>query len=480
MYFNHAFRKSFLAKWTQEVVPAAPGPQELAPSGSVIDQLTSGSTNNLAPGQIGLFDANTYQAINPSGPNPTNSGKPFILAQGSYFTKDKIGPYHGGYQESVKSKVINPKYISKVFLTCSTPPVNQIKDIEIGKVECGKTYRLRIDLKGSPALRFLSHNLYRTLDAFTGCCTDDCSATCTGAIVDPTIVAIKWAKQALEFPLLTNFLRVTVYDWDGAEVAASEDFNTVGEFVAELDAYVPNTEEDFNDCDIKAKVRFEVAYLETKFGYCTFTPTDFYELQPLELYASVVDESGDPCNVQCVGITGTWNNGVYTPDVQEPVQAQGVGETVLRNLILDGRYRQEAYPDSSRVDHLRMREIEANPVLATVDRNSFFNSINILHSVPRFNNPTGTFDNDQYLLTIYLEEGANATTFINQLQAILDHCCPGLEIEQYCAGAEGGGAVPAGPLGDGAYPNYGNCACSLVSAAVPALPNTETTTQAQG
>jgi hypothetical protein len=72
--------------------------------------------------------------------------------------------------------------------------------------------------------------------------------------------------------------------------------------------------------------------------------------------------------------------------------------------------------------------------------------------------------------------------FINQLQAILDYCCPGLEIEQYCAGAEGAAAppAPAGPLGDGAYPNYGNCTCTLVSEDVPALPNTETTTQPQG
>ena len=474
MYFNHAYRKSFLAAY--EVIPAAPGPQELAPSGSVISQLTSGSTINLLPGQIGLFDANTYQAF--SG---TNNGKPFILAQGSYFTKDKIGPYHGGYQESVKSKVINPKYISKVFLTCSTPPTNQVKDIEIGKVECGKTYRLRIDLKGSPALRFLSHNIYRTLDAFSGCCTDDCSATCTGAIVDPTIVAIQWAKQSIENPILTNFLKVSVTDSTGDLVGSYDPEytggdpliqNTVSGFVALVDQYPVDTETDFNDCDLKAKVTFEVAYLETKFGYCTFTPTDFYELQPLQLYASVVDESGDPCNVQCVSITGTWTNGVYTPDIQEPVQAQGVGETVLRNLILDGRYRQEAYPDSSRVEHLRMREIEANPVLATVDRNSFFNSINILHSVPRFNNPTGTFDNDQYLLTIYLEEGAQAASFIEQLQDILDYCCPGLQIEQYCAGAEGDG---------GEYPQYGNCNCSLVSEAVPAIPApTEAPVEPQG
>lgn len=433
MYFSHAFRKSFLGAKTQN---------------DELNQATTGSTADLVAGQIGLFDAKTYQAF-----TGDNGGKPFILAQGSYYklTKDKIGPYHGGYQESVKSKVINPKYISRVFTTCGKPSQNQIKDIEIGKIECGKTYRLRIDLKGSPALRFLSHNLYRTLDAFSGCCTDDCTAVCTGAIVDPTIVAIQWAKQALEFPLLTNFLKVTVYDWDGGEVAASEDFNTVGEFVEALNAYVPNTEEDFNDCDIKAKVRFEVAYLETKFGYCTFTPTDFYELQPLQLFASVVDESGDPCNVQCVHITGTWANGVYTPDVQEPAQAEGVGETILRNLILDGRYRQEAYPDSSRVDHLRMREIEANPGLQLVNRNGLYSSVNILHNVPRFNNPTGTFDNDQYLLTIYFENNVDASAFVDQLSDIINVCCPGLEVEDYCTHPTD---LPA-----------------------PGIPNTETTTQ---
>lgn len=434
MYFSHAFRKSFLAakKTVQNV--------------QVLDQRTSGSTADLTAGQIGLFDAKTYQAF-----TGDNGGKPFILAQGSYFTKDKIGPYHGGYKESVKSKLINPKYISRVFTTCGKPSQNQIKDVSIGDIECGKTYRLRLDLKGSPALRFVSHNLYRTLDAFSGCCTDDCTATCTGAKVDPTIVAILWGKQAVENPLITNFLKVTVTDWDGGVVAKYDPeipasvgttFKTVPEFVAALNAYPPNTSEDFSDCDIKAKVTFEVAYIETKFGYCTFTPTDFYELQPLQIYASVVDESGDPCNVQCVSITGTWKDGIYTPDTQEPEQAEGVGETILRNLILDGRYRQEAYPDSSRVEHLRMREIEANPVLESVNRNGFYSSVNILHNVPRFYNPTGTFDNDQYLLTIYFENSVDASDFVDQLEEIINVCCPGIEVEHYCT--QPGGLPPGG------------------------------------
>lgn len=468
MYFNHAFRKSFLS--TYYVNPAL-GPAGVPP-GAVLSHIgvttPNGSTADLSAGQIGLFDAQTYQSF-----TNANSGKPFILAQGSYFklTSDKIGPVHGGYQESVKSKVINPKYITRVFTTCSTPPVNEIKEICVCKVECGKTYRLRLDLKGSPALRFLSHNIYRTLDAFTGCCTDDCSATCTGALVDPTIVTIKWAKQVVENPIVSQFFQVEVLDWDGNTVADSSS-GTTAEFLADLDAYVPNTTEDFSDTDLKSCIRLTVAYIDTKFGNCTFTPTDFYEVQPLRVFASMTDETGEPCNVQCVTISGQVDaNGNLTPAYQEPLQAQGLGETVLRDMILTGRYRQEAFPDSSRVESLRMREIEANPGLATIDRNGFYNSINILHSVPRFNNPTGTFDNDQYLLTIYIEDGINASSLLDQLDDIINYCCPGLEIEHYCAGPNGGGAaVPATPEVvdiDYANPCIGSC---LGSAAVPAAP----------
>lgn len=412
MYFNHAFRKAFLGADANE--------------NGILDQALTGTTAALTAGQLALVDAQTYVAF-----ADENGGKPFILAQGSYYTNDKIGPFHGGYQESVKSKVINPKYITRVFTTCAIPPVNQIVDVCVCNLECGKTYRLRVDLKGSPALRLLSHNIYQTLDAFTGCCTDDCSATCTGALTDPTLAVIDWAKQIANHPVLSQFLQVEVIDFNGDAVADNTSGESYEDFVTALDAYSPSPvwdPEDEEASESQACIRLHVAYEDTKFGNCTFTPTDFYELMPLQIFASMVDETGDACNVQCVEITET----------QAPAQAQGVGETVLRELILTGRYRQEAYPDSSRVEHLRMREIEANPVLAAVDRNGFYNSINILHNVPRFNNPTGTFDSDQYLLTIYLKTGINGAALLAQLQSILDFCCPGLEIEHYngedCAG----------------------------------------------
>ena len=425
MYFNHAFRKTFL----------------ISDNGTVINKLNSGPTTDLTAGQIGLFDAKTYQAF--SG---DNSGKPFIVAQGSYFTSDNISPYLGGYQESVKSKVINPKYITRVFTACSAEPENQIKDICVCNLECGKTYNLRTDLKGSPALRFLSHNIYKTLAAYTGCCTDDCTATCTGALVDPTTVNINWATQIINDPILSQFLQIDrITDWDGEVVAemGQGGITTQAEFAAALTEYTSTFDPTAAEAAAEQScMRVSVAYVDTKFQYCTFTPTDFYELQPLNMLFSLTDETGDPCNVQCFEVSGQYSPSgpvgfipkPYVPGQTQPgAQAQGLGESVLRELILAGRYRQEAYPDSSRVESLRMREIEANPVLATVNRQGFYNSVNILHSVPRFNNPTGTFDNDQYLLTFYFESGVSAASFVTQLQAVLDACSCGVDIENFSA-----------------------------------------------
>ncbi len=390
MYFNHAFRKSFLPATSQ---------------GSFTLR-TTGTTASLTAGEVGFFDSKTFAA------QAVGSAAPFILAQGSYFTSDKIGGnrFLGGYQESIKSKVINPKYITRLIKVDAASPLNQVKDVCVCNLECGKTYRLRLDLKGSPALRLLSHNLYRTFDAFTGCCTDDCSATCTGALVDPTTVVINWAKQIVDNPQFNQFIKLEVRDYQGNTVAtqAGTSDAQIAAFVEALNEYSP--EDPWNPtaqgaADSQACLEITVAYVDTKFQNCTFTPTDFYELMPLFVFPSLTDETGDACNVQCFEVTET----------QAPQQASGVGETILRQLILDGRYLQNAYPDSTRVDSLRMREIEADPALSTINRAGLYDQLLILHSVPRFNNPTGTFDNDQYLLVVHVPTGTSTTaveTFI--------------------------------------------------------------------
>jgi len=430
MYFPHAFRKSFL-----------PASTTLA---------SSGSTADLTAGQIGFFDAKTFQAV-------TAQAAPFILAQGSYFTSDKIGPVHGGYKESLKSKAINPKYVSRVIKVTGKAAQNQIVKVEASNcvgLACDSTIRLRLDVKGSPALRFLNHQLYKTLDAYTGCCDASNSA------IDHTVALLKWADQINEAPLLKDFVQAKVWKETTASVAINPTADSATIVVANADAasfqvgekvvhpslaanslvvsvgaadsagsgnanvvlskaavastdgnaqvftaqtsasYVPATS---SLGSVNSHMDIVAAYVDTKFGNCTFTPTDKYDLEPLFIYASVVDESGEPCKVECISVA----------EVQAPIQASGVGETVLRELILDGRYAQNAYPDSSRVDSLRMREIEADPALATVNRSGLYDQVLILHNVPRFNNPTSTFDNDQYLLVVHVPKGTATTSITN-------------------------------------------------------------------
>ena len=430
MYFPNAFRKSFL-----------PASTTLA---------SSGGTDALTAGQIGFFDAKTYQVV-------SAQAAPFILAQGSYFAADKIGPVHGGYKESVKSKVINPKYISRLIKVTSDVAQNQIVSVDpsAATINSDTTYRLRLDVKGSPALRFVSHNLYKTLDAHSGC---DAVAGTTNT-VDQNVILLKWKDQINEALLLKDFVVAKVWNLTTASVAinptagsativvansAAASFQ-VGEKVVHASlaggsevvsvgaadsagsgyANVVLTKNAVASTDGNAKIYTQVAtssyvpvtaandvaavdshleitaaYVETKFGACTFTPTDKYDLEPLFIYTSFVDESGDACAV----------NGFVSAEIQAPKQASGLGETVLRELILDGRYLQNAYPDSSRVDSLRMREIEADPALATVNKAGLYDQVLILHNVPRFNNPSSTFDNDQYLIVVHVPAGTSTSS----------------------------------------------------------------------
>ena len=433
MYFPNAFRKSFL-----------PASTTLA---------SSGSTAALTAGQIGFFDAKTFQVV-------SAQAAPFILAEGSRFASDKIGPVHGGYKESKKSKVINPKYVSRLIKVTSDVAQNQIVSVDpsAATINSDATYRLRLDVKGSPALRFLNHQLYKTLDAHSGCDT----VAGTTNTVDQNVILLKWKDQVNEAPLLKDFVVAKVWNLTTASVAINPTAASTTIVVANADAalftagekvvhaslapnslvvsvgaadsagsgsanvvlskaavlstdgnakiyteiatgtYSPQTVAN-NIAAVDSHLELTAAYVDTAFGNCTFTPTDFYELEPLFIYTSFVDESGDPCAV----------NGFVSAEIQAPKQASGLGETVLRELILDGRYLQHAYPDSSRVDSLRMREIEADPALAAVTRTALYDQVLILHNVPRFNNPTSTFDNDQYLIVIHVPAGTNTDSITN-------------------------------------------------------------------
>ncbi len=482
-YFNNAFYKTFVATSTE------------ASEGT--------ATSALTKAQLSLVkDSDWTSMAIPNAVLPANSLA--YLVQGSFYSKDKIGnnPGHGGYQESVKSKGINPKYISRVWAADCKTATQATASLSLGAecTPCGTTQFMRMDVKGSPALRFLNHNAYAIGDSANLCCIDG------QEFLDPALVLATEAAQVVGNglaadavgyeagnPLITPFVAEADLDGvqddagnalaggtgysDGSGIASTggsgtgATFNVVvaagviqslvvsapgtgyatgdiltivggnsdatltlaaggvtaggvvvsvtdaaGEVVgtvytiaqaqgkASAGTYTPSTTPNAAAATVSATVHFVGAYVSTQFGDCSFDTRDHFNAEPVEIIASILDETGDPCN-DC----GT---AARTPGQMQATQ----GEAVIRDLILSERYRQSPY-NQGNADSARIREIEmSDELLSAVDRTATYRAFYIQHVVPRFNNPSGVFDNDQYVYQIYVKcSDSSAITAVTAL-----------------------------------------------------------------
>lgn len=520
-YFSHAYRKSFVG--TKATQASAPGVSAGVDDGFLLDAglSTAVLADTLAPnalgvGTYGFFTPDTYLSVN-NASAAVIAGKPLVFAAASLFTNDMIGPFHGGYKESNKSKMINPRFVHKfskmtgaaseqsiwhvgntnlnlnsiatlgaivpgtgytngVYLNVSLTGgsgVGATADITVagGVVTvitlvhpgqgylvgdilglpasipyvagtlastsvattqynintpcsfdflCGETYNLRFDLWGSPVLRFLNHDLYKTLAASTGCCA---SGAIVPTNVDSTLVMIDWANQIVNDLWLQNFIQPIVYTETGSPLfqtaaqavaagyltplstigAAAGSANVwsnygaagaVGATVPPVGGHIPGA---------LAGIRFVTAYADTQFSNCSFQNTDFYEKEIVQMNVSLTDLSGDPCEFSALCTTKEY----------EGFTGQGFGETVLRDVILDESYLQNHFSND-----VRIREItQGDQYFAAVTRNALFTRYVIQHSVPRYNNPSGVYDNDQYALNIYIPATAGAATAFETFMA---------------------------------------------------------------
>jgi hypothetical protein len=520
-YFNHAFKKTFLATGAT-ISPVAitdPSGNSLGNASATGGYMTTASLPTYALNQVAaastpingsyennyvaFFDAKTNLSVVPAS---LTQCCPLYLAGSAIYCKDKVSPFLGGYQETNKSKVINPKYVSRYYSVGSCPPSNNVvhvgstywtagtavatldagtlvagttytngticsvtggtgeglvvqvttagvpgpvtavtivspgKGYSIGDTVtiacgtgdatievdtlipagidpltesggascckeflCGETYNLRLDVKGSPALRFLDHNAYYIATAYTGCCPAGAIAP---VAVDSTEVMILWANDLLNSPIVSPFIQIAVQDEMGVIWYAP---GTNATFLASVgastwDLYV-SPGHTANAC---AGLIINGAYVDTRFGDCTFQISDFYEKQPVNLYPSEVDLNGDPCEF----------TGVCVVNECLGSQAMGLGETVLRDIVLSESYRQNFFSSD-----FRIREItQGNQIVNAINRQALYYRNYIQHSVPRFNNPSGTFDNDQYLLEVIFTDSTSAIAFEFNTTTWLDNC----------------------------------------------------------
>lgn len=371
-YFPHAFKKVFV--------------------GTAF--VTSTRPEALTAGQFGIYDARTWADVSS---DPDASAHPEVaIAMGSYHTVDKIGS-HGGYKESLKSQPISPKHIHRFWKVKGRSAQQQI--VQLGwngtdatttpKFVCGQNYHLRIDLKGSPSLRFLGRNAYHVFDVNTGCCTN----VDTPEAVDPIAVLLDYANQINQDPVFSHFIYADVITTDGADADTNPD-------VVDPDTYVPLTDATAISTAVGA-LRLTVAYVDTKFGDCSFDPRDHFELEPLVIAAAqLVDETGDPCP--------GFQQLVFT-ETQPARTADGTGEQILRDLILSNSYRQEFY----QIDPRRREAEDITSVHTNVSRTAVYDTYYILYSVPRKSNPSGVYDNDLYLIQLSVPEDTNISAFTN-------------------------------------------------------------------
>lgn len=458
-YFSHAYQKIMIGNSLKTTV---------------------GSLSDLTAGQLGVVGMD-HQTIKITDLTTASyATHPMVyLAQGSFHTVDEVG-MHSGYLRPVKSKGINPKYVSKVWVSDAKDAQNNIWHVcsDNCNLECDTTYRLRIDVKGSRVLGALQRNLYFNVDAYTGCCTDD--------PVDPITVLLQWANGINENPLGKPFVQASVvglnslgdlvvsvdsgtitasvsdnedivpevgnvlqvdddyyviatveeqtdddvvtgwtitvkeYDWltgeTGSSAATLDDMteeDLAMYLVPDMDNYEPLTSttaiSNSHSCLI-----IESAYVDTKFGDCSYSKNDRVDIEPVIIKVSILDETGDPCVVNCFKPT----------EIQEAHQGAGYGETLLQEYILSKSYEQEFWEDDP-----RYRETKDQTFNTDVDRTAKYKVLNILHSVPRKSNPSGTFDNDQYLIRILFKSTFDNSALITWLNAYLTSANSGIQVE---------------------------------------------------
>lgn len=417
-YFSHAYEKTFVGTQTTAgnanvnlsngfVITAGLPTQTL-------NQTSATVNSNYGTGTFGAFDASTFKSVTAAS---VSGCCPLIIAAASIYNKDSISPAIGGIQETRKSDKIDPNKVVKFYRTDPCQPQQQV--LHVGNTNytktlspansaccftflCNQQYNLRIDIKGSPALRAFNHNLYRDVEFFTGCCTGVVPTP-----VDSTLVFIGWASFIVSDPYLSLFISPIVYDQAGLAWQAP---GTVGA-ARTWDNYV-------SPGYLTGKcggMRMLAAYSPTNFLDCTFQYSDFYEIAPIVIYASLIDLVGDPCVFQ----------GICVITECPGLQAMGLGEKAVRDLILFEEYATQPFNSD-----LRIREITlGNQELLAINRSSYYYRYSIIHNIPSFDN---TVINGDQKFRIDIITSVINTAFQTFMATWLAGCpggCAALEIE---------------------------------------------------
>lgn len=394
-------------------------------TGGIINQATSGTTVNLinAPGTVGVYATpmSTGKYGNAIAAGTTTS---CVIGVGSWHTVDQIAPLWGGLMEPEFTQIINWGSVIDFAYTQASPAANQVvcfgwnqsSGSTVGpQFYCGTSYNLYLEMQGNDILHFLNHQFYKTVTAFAGCCTTNCSSGCTSATVDAACVMLQWKDALNQDPYWPTFATPQVFIQNGG--GKTEVFSAYDTSLNPANAtYVCNTS---NPSSVIASMQLTIAYVDTKFGTCTFSPTDYFAIEPLFISTvSLVLQDASPCAVNTTINTAVPN--MFTQLVAGS-QVRGLGQQVIRNVLGWAAYRQEFFPDSmTSVLMLRMRETENfSPILNSVNFQGLYDSIILRFNKSRPQNYSSITDQDAYCLTFYVPTGTIITNFTSLINGCL-------------------------------------------------------------
>jgi len=437
-YGTRSFREVFL--------PAITG-------GAINLETSGGTTDQLTTGQLGVFTV-TNSIIGTSISTATT--KNIIIAEGSYHTVENIAPGLGGYKMSDKTHTIPIRGIQRFWKKTAKAAAPMIISVgwdqtttgttsQVGPTfQCGTFYRLLLEAKGEAALRVFGHEVYRDVEAYTGCCGGNCQSGCTGQLVDAATVMLSWSDFIKQDPILSTMFAPVIYingTLTGGAGSGTYTYNTSvkSQIYSAYDislglgaasgTYVPNTTATAGS--VVAALQLTTAYVDTRFNNCTFTPSDYYYVDILLIYASLRMDDGldsDPCQVRTTINTSVPN---MVTTVQSPQQVSGLGDSVVREWITYRRYLMENFPDGYEIDLFRMRETEDDVCLTNVTRSALYDEIHIRYLNTDYFNPKPA-DNDRvWEAVFYVPTGTATNVFTGIISTSLTAAGSNVTLESY-------------------------------------------------
>lgn len=285
--------------------------------------------------------------------------------------------------------------------------------------KCGESYSFLFQLRGTPFYQAFNSVNWRVLTVGTPCCDGS-----GNDYIDPLYVYWQLALLVAQDPTLKPFIYPVVYSNGNYYYPTSDlypDVTIPGGALTFADipaALQANSATSFcGTATGNAGIYFQTAYVETRFGDCSFTIKEGYTYDLIDLIVSLRDWE----SLQC-------KTGICFRNVCAGHTGEGAGEYAIRDLIHSESHRGYIAASATAYEDIRYKEAEqAQQLLNIISRTKRYYQYVLVFDVKREGNWLGLDPFEEWVINIYSE------TTLPAFEAFMDtwtaNCaCPKLEV----------------------------------------------------